>query len=495
MNKLKIFYLFILTTVNLSAQRIDSVWPIGYDCCGTFPWGSVNLDFNSGSLNMYTVQRHMNINVTNSFASDSSGNLLFTTNGIYVANANDDTMMNGNGLNPAVFTNNHVHYGLTTPQANVIIPSLTNPSQYILFHNTIDDYFNTGASLYLYYSIIDMTLDSGLGGVINKNTVLYSDSMVAGRISACRHANGRDWWILLHEISSSLVFEFLYTPFGFQGPNVKNLIAPMGIGVGQAMFNPQGTMFAYYNPFEDLDIANFDRCTGDLTNQIHIDINDSAAVGGLAFSPSGRYLYISSMKYLYQFDTWASNIDSSRITVGVYDGYIDTIAFGNSTQFYLAQLAPDGKIYISCTNSNPYLHVINYPDSAGLACDFCQHCIVLPVLNAFTIPSYPNYYLGADSGSVCDTLTNGLPVFPIAVASFTIFPNPATDVLYITQDKGKQLKQIEVFNSIGQIQQVTYSFLKSGDYVEINIGPLAPGIYFIDMQTKDQRVVKKFVRE
>ena len=109
--------------------------------------------------------------------------------------------------------------------------------------------------------------------------------------------------------------------------------------------------------------------------------------------------------------------------------------------------------------------------------------------------SYPNYYLGADSGSVCDTLTNGLPVFPIAVASFTIFPNPATDVLYITQDKGKQLKQIEVFNSIGQVQQITYSFLKSGNYVEINTGYLAPGIYFIEMQTEDQRVVKKFVRE
>ena len=163
MTKINIFILLIFTSLNIFAQRIEGVWPLGYDCCNTPPGGAVNLDFNSGSLNMYTVQRHMNLSETNSFSSDSSGNLLFTTNGIYVANANDDTMMNGNGLNPAVFTNNHAHYGLTLPQANVIIPSLTNPSQYILFHNTIDDYFNTGASLYLYYSIIDMTLDNGLG--------------------------------------------------------------------------------------------------------------------------------------------------------------------------------------------------------------------------------------------------------------------------------------------------------------------------------------------
>jgi hypothetical protein len=436
----------------------------------------------------------MNLSETNSFASDSSGNLLFTTNGIYVANATDDTMMNGNGLNPAVFTNNHVHYGLTLPQANVIIPSLTNPSQFILFHNTIDDYFNTGASLYLYYSIIDMTLDNGLGGVINKNTVLFSDSMVPGRIAACRHANGRDWWIIVHKFHSSDVIEFLYTPFGISGPNTASLISQRDFYYGQSTFNQQGNRFAFYEAVYDLDLAEFDRCTGNVNNVLHLEINDSTPTGGgVAFSPSGQFLYVCTFEFLYQYDTWSSNIDSSRITVGVYDGFYDTL--GNGTLFNIAQLAPDGKIYISCSNSTPYLHVINFPDSAGLACDFCQHCIALPVFNAFTIPSYPNYYLGADSGSVCDTLTNGLPVFPIAVASFTIFPNPATDVLYITQDKGKQLKQIEVFNSIGQIQQVTYSFLKSGDYVEINTGPLSPGIYFIDMQTEDQRVVKKFVRE
>ena len=240
MTKINILILLILTSLNIFAQRIEGVWPLGYDCCNTPPGGAVNLDFNSGSLNMYTVQRHMNLSETNSFASDSSGNLLFTTNGIYVANANDDTMLNGNGLNPAVFTNNHVHYGLTIPQANVIIPSLTNPSQYILFHNTIDDYFNTGASLYLYYSIIDMSLDNGLGGVINKNTVLHSDSMVPGRIAACRHANGRDWWIIVHKFHSNEVIKFLYTPSGISGPTIDSLISQRDFYYGQSTFNQQG---------------------------------------------------------------------------------------------------------------------------------------------------------------------------------------------------------------------------------------------------------------
>ena len=49
---------------------------------------------------------------------------------------------------------------------------------------------------------------------------------------------------------------------------------------------------------------DFDRCTGEFSNLIHITINDSMPTGGCAFSPSGRFLYVSSTNYLYQFDTY-----------------------------------------------------------------------------------------------------------------------------------------------------------------------------------------------
>ncbi|HRF38555.1 MAG TPA: hypothetical protein PK198_07190, partial [Saprospiraceae bacterium] len=71
--------------------------------------------------------------------------------------------------------------------------------------------------------------------------------------------------------------------------------------------------------------------------------------------------------------------------------------------FYLAQLAPDGKIYINSNNGVRYLHVINQPDSLGLACDVCQHCVELPSINALSLPNFPNYRLHHLEGSPCDT--------------------------------------------------------------------------------------------
>lgn len=450
---------------------------MGYDCCQYPGFGAINLDFNTGVLTIHNVQRHMNLNRTNASVANAASQLLFTTNGIYIANALDDTMQNGSGLNPSYFTNQHVHYGLSVPQGNLVLPSLSDSNQFILFHNTIDDYFNTGASTQLYFSIIDMSLNNGLGSVISKNNVLYTDSMVPGRISACRHANGRDWWLIVHKLHSTDLFEFLYTPFGIIGPRIQSLATWRDFFGGQSVFSPQGDMYAYYEAYYDLDIAEFDRCTGDFYGQIHIDINDSFQYdGGIAFSPNGRFLYVSSVSYLYQYDLLALNVDSSRIVVGVYDGYTDTM--GNGTYFEMQALAPDGKIYMSCANSSPYLHVINYPDSAGLSCGFCQHCISLPVLNAFTIPNFPNYYLGAEIGSGCDSLLNYQSELAVT-EGLVVSPNPIHDSYFkITYPTLREPGVFEILNSqsvaISKIYLPVWSSVQNMELPK----ECGPGIYF-----------------
>ena len=274
-----------------------------------------------------------------------------------------------------------------------------------------------------------MSLNGGLGSVIQKNTVLLNDSLVEGRITSCKHANGRDWWVIVPHFMTGIFHTFLITPQGIQGPYQKNLITHRDNSFGQALFSPQGNKFAYYEPYGDLDIWDFDRCTGDFTNQVHIDINDSAAGGGAAFSLSGNYLYLSSHNYVYQFNTQVSNIDSSRITVGVYDGFT---SYGLSANFYLSALAPDGKIYINCGNSTTVIHKIEYPDSAGLACGFCQHCVLLPGANAFTIPNFPNYFLGAEGGTVCDSLLTSVSSIIQPKKNYSLYPNPTTGLFTLS---------------------------------------------------------------
>ena len=485
------FLCILLLPKFVLSQNQDKLWMMGYDCCG-LNFSGINMDFRSGSLVVGSVVRHFNFAETNGQICDSSGNILFCSNGIYVANTLFDTMLNGSGLNPSDYTTAHQLRGLHIPQANLVIPMPGDPMKYYLFHETSDDRFNTYATFYLYYSIIDMTLDGGLGGVVQKNTVLLNDSLVDGELTACKHANGRDWWLFSHKFESDTFYKFLVTPSGIQGPWIDETGAWRTNYFGQTVFSPDGNKFVYYEPNSDLDIWDFDRCAGVLSNLIHVDINDSMGAGGAAFSRSGRYLYVSSVNYVYQFDMKATDVPGSMVTVAVYDGFFNGNGF--PTQFYQMLLAPDDKIYINSPSGVYDYHVINNPDSAGLACDLHQHSIHLPGYSV-SLPNHPNYFLGAEHGSVCDSLTSGVPTIPISIQSFNIFPNPVKNILYITQGKKELIKTINIFNSIGQKELVVYSSIKNGEYLEVNTTSLSAGVYFLEMISEKQNIVKRFVKE
>ena len=489
-----LLFLFLFCGIlNLYSQRIDNVWPLGYDCCQYPDFGAANLTFTSQSMIVNVVQRHQNFDETNASVNDSANNILFTSNGVYIANALDDTMQNGNGLNPSYYTNQHLRFGLTLPQGNLVLPSLTDSNQFILFHNTVDDYLNTAASYKLYYSIIDMNQNGGLGAVVNKNTVLYTDTMTPGRITACRHANGRDWWITVRKFRSLKLIEFLYTPFGIQGPFYGYLSVKRDFNIGQSAFNPQGTKFAYFELTNGVELADFNRCTGQLSNQLHFTIIDSSIIqGGICFSPNGRFLYVATESRLYQYDTWSPNVDSSRILIAVADGFADPLT-SNITLFWLMALGPDGKIYMSTASSTPYLHVINSPDSLGVACDFCQHCIALPIVNAFTMPNFPNYLLGADVGSVCDSLTSSINDLKNLTQDIILYPNPAINLITVKSSTTK-IESIRIYNALSQNVEAKIEKQKL-DQLQVNIEQLEAGFYYMEVITERGKAVKKFVKQ
>lgn len=133
---------------------------------------------------------------------------------------------------------------------------------------------------------------------------------------------------------------------------------------------------------------------------------------------------------------------------------------------------------MSCANSSPYLHVINYPDSAGLSCGFCQHCISLPVLNAFTIPNFPNYYLGAEIGSSCDSLLNYHSELAVT-DGLVVSPNPIHDShLKITYPTLREPGVFEILNSqsiiVGKFHLPVWSSIQN---IELP-GECGHGIYF-----------------
>lgn len=485
--------LLLLPCENLFSQGRDNLWMMGYSSYAGLPYGGTNIDFNSGMPSVYYVNRPQNIVATNANITDSLGQLLFCSNGDYIADASGDTMLNGSGLNPSTYTNNYHFSGLFISQADIIIPIPNSSNGYYLFHQTVDTTYNDGHSvtLKLYYSVIDMSLNGGLGAVGNKNVELFLGNLIPGRLTAVKHGNGRDWWLLCHHYNSNKYSEFLITPSGIQGPFNFNVGASHLEAAGQIAFSKDGNILAWYDVGTDLDILNFDRCSGVLTNRAHITINDSAACGGVAFSPSGQYLYVSSYNYVYQFDMNSANISSSQVTVAAWDSsYLPHPPF--ATVFYLAQLAPDNKIYINNPNSTTALHVINNPDSLGMACDVCQNCILLPTFNAYSFPNHPNYHLAALSGSLCDTL---LSTNELSEISYSAFPNPVQDKLTINFNQSLSIQKIEVVDVLGQIvfsQKQNSSFQNS---ITVPLEDLKHGIYFCKISSGEGVVTIKVLKE
>ncbi|MBK7968866.1 MAG: T9SS type A sorting domain-containing protein [Bacteroidetes bacterium] len=160
-------------------------------------------------------------------------------------------------------------------------------------------------------------------------------------------------------------------------------------------------------------------------------------------------MYVSSTNYVYQFDVTAANIMSTKTTVAVWDGfYSPNPPF--ATKFDIAQLAPDGKIYIATGNSTLHLHVINQPDSAGLACDLVQHGVPLPAYNFNSLPNHPNYFLGALAGSPCDTLTS-LATEVIINPKLNVFPNPNNGYFTLGFNAQKEVGILEIFDAMGRM--------------------------------------------
>lgn len=478
--------------VNGFSQGLNDLWMGGYGEQWGLPWGGTDLRFVSGGVVVSQEDRDIDFARTNANITDDAGNLLFSTNGAYLANATGDTLMNGSGLNPSWYTSQYPE-GLHISQASLILPKPGDPGSYYLFHGTLDDPVGQFAE-HLYLTTIDMSLDAGMGGAVTKNQVLISDTLNVGKITAVRHANGRDWWVFCHKQPTNIFHRLLVTPFGISGPDQQSIGVIRFADIGQVCFSPDGSKFAYYwGDGEDLEIFDFDRCTGLFSNPVHITINDYDQMGGVAFSPNSRYLYVSSVMDVYQYDTEAVDIAASMVHIATWDGfYSPSPPF--ATLFDIAQLAPDGKVYIGTGNSTLHMHVIHDPDSAGLGCNIEQHGIPLPTYYGNSLPNHPNYHLGPIDGSVCDSLGINVGVPEAAVQeAVQAFPNPSAEGLFALQYTAQAMTgELTVFDAAGR--QVLFERLPAWSTVHrVALPDAAPGLYHCRLRWGAQQVSTRII--
>src|SRR6202012_5882764 len=109
-----------------------------------------------------------------------------------VWNRNNQMMPNGGGLIAP-------YEALSATQGALIVPVLSNPNQYYVF--SLEEGSFGGLDIFagrLYYCIVDMTLDGGLGDVVAGQKEIPVDSILSEKMIAVQGDNC-DIWLLVHD--------------------------------------------------------------------------------------------------------------------------------------------------------------------------------------------------------------------------------------------------------------------------------------------------------
>ncbi|GDX52811.1 hypothetical protein LBMAG27_18580 [Bacteroidota bacterium] len=424
--------------------------------------------------------------------SDESGQLLFYTNGFTVWNRNHQLMQNGDSL----LLHKKISDGV------LIIPFPNHDSLYYIFYvnYSVTGQLNTES---ISYSIVNMNMDGGLGGIdsINKNISIINDT-IGYHICAVKHGNGRDWWVVGHDRPGNNFFTALITPDSViikPSQNIGRREETSGI---EMCISNQGNKIAFGN-WDFLQVFNFDRCSGEIGTEILVDTTYNV-IQGLSFSPDGSLFYANSTSDLFQYNLNAPIPFQSKTLI--WHNPYNQFSYPNDSAYAIGihELAPNGKIYISSHYKvdpemilhfgfqNMSLSVINKPDSLGLACDFQPYSLNLAGHRTHGgLPNMPNYNLGALEGGPCDTLTSIQNEID-KTNSITISPNPATTKIKITNLSPTE-NQISIINLLGQqVKSIRVSHVQS---TTIPVSDLPAGIYVVTIFDGEKMVCKKFVKE
>ncbi len=295
--------------------------------------------------------------------SNASGNLLFYTDGVTVYDQTHAVMANGGGL-----------LGTSSPcQSSIIIKKPGSTTLYCIFTMA-----GVAQIMGLNYSIIDMSLASGNGSVTIKNAPLYNSGCYE-KISATKHCNGIDYWVMVHEMNSSNFRAYQLTTTGV---STTAVISSIGTAIGSPWslgcikFSPNGKKLGMTEYTGSVDLFDFDNATGVVSNSLNL-VSSGFSSYGCEFSPDGSKFYAGGFGgHLKQWDLCAGS--GTAIVASQYS--ITT------SGIWSMQIALNGKIYCA---KNSTLGVINSPNLAGSACNYVD--IGQSISPKSTLRSIPNF--------------------------------------------------------------------------------------------------------
>jgi len=485
-----IIWLFIFSSSLMAQDKSDYIWMFANDYTDSLDLmeGSV-IDFNNGKRDTSYVPLALELGPTNASICDKeTGRLLFYTNGCAIIDSTHNVMLNGDDINPGELHENWCDIGFHYPSTNnaIILNDPSNDFRYYTIHRIRDP--EDGDDYGVFYSYIDMLGNNGKGEVIKKNEPLYLNIDIEGSyLTACKHANGNDWWFVLLEKNTNRYLFFLINQNGISFRHSVEIGPFFSINTGSsghACFSPDGGTFAWYNPHDDFHIFDFDRETGLLSNYKNVIVPEypgesTEFFGAVSISPSNQFAYLSSDYQMYQVDLWANNLQESLTFIAEWDFFGDPFP----TAFTSIMHGPDCKMYLASGAAVKHLGVIHYPDNKGMDCEFKQHDLELPWhKNVGRLPNFPHFRI--DEENPCDdqiTNTNFIP--DTSLLKIKLVPNPTSNQLYFSfPEVMKNNNTLFIYNSMGQLvkEELVKKYLVSKN---VDVSELKDGIYYYQLSS------------
>lgn len=396
-----------------TAQQEANTWYMG---------DYIGLDFNSGTAMPINDGQISTIEGVATI-SDANGNLLFYTDGIKVWNRLHQVMPDGTGL-----------FGHpSSSQSAVIVPKPADPTRYYVF--TVDQLSGPKG---LCYSVVNMTLDAGKGDVELKNAPIQLN--VVEKITAVRHCNNRDVWVIAHGSASDIYYAYLVSSTGVNtspvishtGVVLPGVVPPSSLdssSLGYLKASPNGKKLVAAHWTVNIDLSDFDNATGLVSNSIslHQAPDPRYLSYGVEFSPNNNLLYTTvwlgagtalSKNELHQYDISLGSPAAIRASRQIISGL-----FNPGQRYAALQVAPDGKMYMANNLPAPisptYISAIGSPNTYGIGCNFVNSAIQWSQpgqRSTFGLPTFiQSYFFPLDSFThtvTCQSLTGSFNYVP-----------------------------------------------------------------------------------
>ncbi len=359
----------------MCGQNEANVWYFNSQC---------GLDFNSG-VPMVLEDGQTRYGFATSTISDSLGNFLFCSDYGFIYTKNG-IMDNGSDM-PAT-----LDHGL------IIVKWPGKEGLYYLF--TAADQWSTTPGLY--YSLIDLKANDGLGSVVEKNIYVEAGWDVSCMIAAVKKDDSEYVWILVRKNEPPAFAAFLIDENGL---NLNPVVSEVPLEIpypywksetGQIKVSPDKSFLVAKHVVEiGFEICRFSSITGAVEYMYSLRAPNVGGIWTMEFSPDSKYLYqcvkeddqyFAIYQYDMQFISDSVLFKNSAIMIGS----------GNASDL---QIARDGKIYCSANWQLPetnqhFISVIHNPWIRGAGCMFENNAIYLGThKNTDTFPDFLVDYL------------------------------------------------------------------------------------------------------